>query len=731
MGQHHQAYIMPFPCGLSVYSENITVEAATLLALTLLITTSLIVTASMARKRSNKSGSATRPPLVPGQHTAGEPPASVAGSDSPVPAAAAPPAPKHTDSRPVASPYGSSPCHVPFASPLTVPKDILLKSPRLHAAFENQLPELPEIPDDVGHILAHFLHTGTYESLRPKETDPQTRQVEELRTSIRAYSAARAYELPKLMRLAEKRIEKYGDGLSLPNLLEVTRDAHPTLSETDTWFLGYLKSRIRPHLQDPKSLLGSNMLDQISSILSPNRVLLRTVLEMFCERMEDRAETPVLEGHAAVVAPPSPPATPSVLQIRSRAIPRTDSPPQRKRSVTPWPSADEATPEPSPMPKRQMIAEPMSREPILSEPVLAEPVPLQSVESQIKAAIQADIKPVVVEDMTAHPWAPVAAPTTPVRQVRSMERHDSAKYMPSTPELDALKNLESPSGTVSDSEPTPFKIPRARQPLLRQVDSGFWDSPIEQEPASRSLSSSILEVEPEYVDVKTPGAVHELASEATPQQDRGAGVHTRDFATPEPAAATLKTEQQEAPLAPEVSSKDPLDTFPDSEAETLSDSKLLDRIAEEDDAAMAKAQESDKPVVAADLDAHPTLEPHAVAAHFHALPHDAEPPRPADAADPEPSVVDPSAPAVAQSARQPAVQDEQPVDVAVVEAQDGRPEPVGAPVPRPEHLDAKDIVVGRQPEAAAAPKDHVVAEPERQRSWRKRLSLRVLGRKSA
>lgn len=642
------------------------------------------------------------------------------------------------------SPYGSTPCHVPFASPLTVPKDILLKSPKLHAAFENQLPELPEIPDDVGHILAHFLHTGTYESLRPKETDPQTRQVEELRTSIRAYSAARAYELPKLMRLAEKRIEKYGDGLSLPHLLEVTKDAHPTLSETDTWFLGYLKSRIRPHLEDPKSLLGSNLLDQISTILSPNRVLLRTVLEMFCERMEDRAEAPVLEGHAAVVAPPSPPATPSVLQIRSRTIPRTDSPPQRKRSVTPWPSADEATPEPSPRPKRHMVAEPVTREPILSEPVLAEPVPIQSVRSQIKAAIQADIKP-VVEDAAA--WAPVAAPSTPVRQVRSMEHHDSAKYMPSTPELDVLKNLDSPSGTVSDSEPTPFKIPRARQPLLRQVDSGFWDfSPIEGEQASRSMSSSILEVEPEYVDVKTPGAVHELASEATPQQDRGAGVHTRDFATPERAAA----EQQETPLAPEVLSKDPLDAFPDSEAETLSDSKLLDRIAEEDDAAVAKAHESDQvepttdpttvesaltvhePAAAADLVAHPPLEPHAVAASLHALPHDAEPARPADAADPEPGVVEPSSPALAQPARQPAVQDEQPLDVAVVEAQAGGPEPVGAPVSRPEHPAAEvvDVVEHHQPEADA-PKDHVVAEPERQRSWRKRLSLRVLGRKSA
>ena len=165
------------------------------------------------------------------------------------------------------SPYGSPACTVPFASPLTVPLDILKKSPKLHAAYENQLPELQAIPGEIAHLLVHYLHTGTYESLKPTATGKMVRQTSELKTSIQTYAAARDYDLPDLMRLAEVKIDRYSEGLPLPILLEVARDAYPTLTEGDEWFLDYMRSRIRPHLKDAKSLLGSDMLDQISSIL--------------------------------------------------------------------------------------------------------------------------------------------------------------------------------------------------------------------------------------------------------------------------------------------------------------------------------------------------------------------------------------------------------------------------------------------------------------------------------
>ncbi|KAL2127665.1 hypothetical protein VTI74DRAFT_10336 [Chaetomium olivicolor] len=344
---------MRYLCNLKVY---ITVEAATLIGLTFVAATSYVYRSVMARKK--KSG-APKPPQSTGS-TSSPPKAVTAPKGADVksfaqsrPAAIAAPVIQEVDTRPETSPYGSPACTIPFASPLTVPLDILKKSPKLQAAYESRLPELPTIPEDVGHVLVHYLHTGTYESLKPKPTDTMSRQICELKTSIQSYAAARAYDLPDLMRLAEAKIDKYGEGLPLPALLEVARDAYPTLTEGDAWFLDYLRSKIRPHLKDPKSLLGSNLLDQISGILSPHKVLLRTVLELFCERIVVRSEpttspnpstiaSPISSpGTSRPVSPPRPASPMSLLEMRSRSIAKDDSPPPRKTlKATPWPSPD-------------------------------------------------------------------------------------------------------------------------------------------------------------------------------------------------------------------------------------------------------------------------------------------------------------------------------------------------------------------------------------------------------
>ncbi|KAL2175899.1 uncharacterized protein P884DRAFT_204639 [Thermothelomyces heterothallicus CBS 202.75] len=365
---------MRYLCNLNIY---ITVEAATLIGLTFVAATSYLYHSVMARKK--KTGAAKAP-----QSTGSTPAAPTAadtskGADAKglaqaKPAAGAAPVMKRADTRPENSPYGSPSCTIPFASPLTVPLEILKKSPKLHAAYELRLPELPAIPEGVGHVLVHYLHTGTYESLKPKPTDAMSKQICELKTSIQTYAAARTYDLPELMRLAEAKIEKYGKGLPLPALLEAARDAYPNLTEGDAWFLNYLRSRIRPHLKDPKSLMGSNLLDQISGILSPNRVLLRTVLELFCERIVVRPETPTPPAASTIASPvtspgtsrpvsPHPPASSmSLLEMRSRSVVREEYTPSRKpQKATPWPSPDNMS--------EASWARSMSPDPVLPETV--------------------------------------------------------------------------------------------------------------------------------------------------------------------------------------------------------------------------------------------------------------------------------------------------------------------------------------------------------------------------
>ena len=515
-------------------------------------------------------------------------------------------------------PYGSPACTIPFASPLTVPLDILKKSPKLQAAYESRLPELPTIPEDVGHVLVHYLHTGTYESLRPKPTSTMSKQICELKTSIQAYAAARAYDLPDLMRLAEAKIDKYGEGLPLPALLEVARDAYPTLTEGDGWFLDYLRSRIRPHLKDPKSLLGSNMLDQISGILSPHRVLLRTVLELFCERIVVRPEpvssplaSPVTSpGSSRPVSPLPPMSPPSLLEMRSRAILR-DELPIARRKATPWPSPDvmseaswsqEASPRPrlpetaplqleakpvpepqhqtfmdlgpvildvvpppgpaidaksvvepevesTPKPEFKIAIEPeikadgepevktapepqfkLAIEPEVEtapEPEVEttpEPQFKIAIEPEIGAAVELESKATVVPEIEATVEPEIkeeeerARDLVPVRR----ERKDSGKGIdlePITKEFDSAPELMSELDTESR--------PQIQRRVLREVDSGFWETPAEVEPA-KELAPSIVEIEPTPAPVPTPELGHELETVAQPKGLPG--IDARDFA---------------------------------------------------------------------------------------------------------------------------------------------------------------------------------------------------------
>jgi hypothetical protein len=483
-----------------------------------------------------------------------------------------------------------------------VPLDILKKSPKLYAAYESRLPELSSIAEDVGHVLVHYLHTGAYQSLKPKPTDPMSKQICELKTSIQAYAAARAYDLPDLMRLAEAKIAKYGEGLPLPALLEVARDAYPTLTEGDDWFLDYLRSRIRPHLKDPKSLLGSNLLDQISNILSPNRVLLRTVLELFCERIAVRPESVTSPAESTIASPitspgssrpvsPLPPASPmSTLEMRSRAILPGDLALARKNlKATPWPSPDNmseaswarsASPDPvlSETAPPQFEAKPVPiPQPALGAapfadlgPVIVDVVPppgpsiqakttvdhdaKPAMESEVEVAVEPEIKPPVEsEDKEAAEIETVATTEPEVKQeepaipdpvpVAQRERKDSGKGI----DLEPLpKELESIPELAPELETESSPQPKVQRRMLREADSGFWEGPDVMD-SSKELAPSIVEIEPAVAPAPEPA--HELESVADPKGVPG--VEARDFASP--AVDAKSTTDREADAGREAS----------------------------------------------------------------------------------------------------------------------------------------------------------------------------------
>ncbi|KAA8624135.1 hypothetical protein SMACR_08204 [Sordaria macrospora] len=412
----------------------------------------------MARKK--KSGS-TKTPGLPGQpQTQGH--LSTVPKKVPI------------DHRPETSPYASPACNLPFASPMVVALDVLKnKAPKLYAAYDSQSPELPTISEEIGHVIVHYLYTNKYESLKPTGADKLAKQIVELKTAIKVYIFARAYDLPDLVRLAERNVEKFGDGMALPTLLEVASDAYPSLADSDQWFIGYLKKRIRLHLNDASSLLGTDLLSRLSHILSPNKILLRIVLEVCCEQMTNPKQE---------LASPITSAESSRATSRTRDLSRDE----RKQS----PLAEEATPEEPEVKAIEVAATPV---------VEAETAP----EVEQPQQVEVNRAPSELEAETV-PESEVVAAVVPETETKvelvGRDRKDSGKEL-----NDELPITLSTEPVIKELDASTHDLP-IRPRVNREADSGFW------EPTTPAEAEAVKEHN--FLELQSAPAVSELSAES-------------------------------------------------------------------------------------------------------------------------------------------------------------------------------------------------------------------------
>ncbi|PYI07242.1 hypothetical protein BO78DRAFT_367131 [Aspergillus sclerotiicarbonarius CBS 121057] len=113
---------------------------------------------------------------------------------------------------------------------------------------------LPDIDDDITHTIVHYLHTGTYQTLRQGGDWTKT----EYRRSVLAYSAASKYELRGLLILAKKYMQKLDKDLSIFDILSVARKAFGKIPDYDQWFFStYIKSRLAAAFDEDEDLFES------------------------------------------------------------------------------------------------------------------------------------------------------------------------------------------------------------------------------------------------------------------------------------------------------------------------------------------------------------------------------------------------------------------------------------------------------------------------------------------
>ncbi|KAK1471689.1 hypothetical protein CCUS01_17376 [Colletotrichum cuscutae] len=186
---------------------------------------------------------------------------------------------------PEVSPYASPTCNVYFESgqPFRVPSNLLcqeLENIRLRSHGEIQL---KHIPDDAGHVLIHFLHTGSWQTLRAKDSSDTPKNASYLGTSLYVYAASQAYKIPLLAELAKEHISLSAETLPALEVLSLASDACHSLGEDDTWFSAFIKRRIRHLFEDSSSLNKAGLLGCFDKATTYSKLLVKSLIEICCD----------------------------------------------------------------------------------------------------------------------------------------------------------------------------------------------------------------------------------------------------------------------------------------------------------------------------------------------------------------------------------------------------------------------------------------------------------------
>ncbi|SCV44528.1 uncharacterized protein FFB14_08263 [Fusarium fujikuroi] len=178
---------------------------------------------------------------------------------------------EHGDTRPTSSPYASGTCAVYFEckGPLHISRSLLPENLMDAAQFRDNddsaypLCELwlDEITPDVGHVIIHYLVTGTYQCLKSEEKDREDKISAELATAIR---------VGEIVRL--------GDQLTLTPLINVMEKAALSFDE-NPGIATYVESRLLSFSQiDHVAGLVDQRLAALGAPDTLSKVLLRSIL---------------------------------------------------------------------------------------------------------------------------------------------------------------------------------------------------------------------------------------------------------------------------------------------------------------------------------------------------------------------------------------------------------------------------------------------------------------------
>lgn len=117
----------------------------------------------------------------------------------------------------------------PQAKKYTIHEGILSRYPQLKRVGDSGSSEprieLPEVYDEIGHTLVHYLFTETYQSL--------SLQADELRSIANLCAITTKYRIDGLMIISQAKIQKAAEGVAVFEVLAAAKEFYRVLKKED------------------------------------------------------------------------------------------------------------------------------------------------------------------------------------------------------------------------------------------------------------------------------------------------------------------------------------------------------------------------------------------------------------------------------------------------------------------------------------------------------------------
>ncbi|UNI17410.1 hypothetical protein JDV02_003752 [Purpureocillium takamizusanense] len=206
------------------------------------------------------------------------------------------------------SPYASRVISLAFdGTTLRIHEQFLAKEPWLvkkltdedqqQASRSRKSPELnlKHISHHVGHVLVHYLVTGSYDCLKAEGVSPDESTAQDFTTALRVYAVCRQHDMKSLRDLAKNEIKWLGGKITIPRMVDAIEEGYPAVPPEDEWFPEYLRSQMEA-FHDGLTMAGAaDALEEIGQPLTVSKMLLSSIAENFVYCNQAKGASPPIQ----------------------------------------------------------------------------------------------------------------------------------------------------------------------------------------------------------------------------------------------------------------------------------------------------------------------------------------------------------------------------------------------------------------------------------------------------